>query len=132
MATFTKLPLYANYQNGGSGMVVSGSTELAHIVPSDQNNQNASTVGFVDEVWIWVSSTGFNSVSEIALLDYNYNAIINFKIDSSAGLTLIVPGLLFNAIGGSPPMDNLLYITNYSADNIYFYGYVNRIYNPDA
>lgn len=91
-------------------------------------HQTQTITGAIDEVWMYAS----NATSYPILLTVRYGNsgisgdAMNFNIDSYAGNTLLIPGLIL-AGDGSNPANIYASIPSGSVSGINIFGYINRI-----
>lgn len=119
MATFSKLPLSGSTQ--GKAIKVAQTSSTGTTI-----HATGTSATELDEVWLYA----YNSSASPILLTVQYGGTtavdndLKITIPTTAGLTLVVPGLILSGTGSAA---NTVYAYAGTADVITISGYVNRI-----
>lgn len=119
MATFTKTTLSGSTQ--GKAIKVAATASVGTTI-----HATGTSASIIDEIWLYA----YNSSAGAVTLTIQYGGTtavdndIKLTIPASAGLTLVVPGLLLTGTGSAA---NTVYAYAGTTNVITISGYVNRI-----
>lgn len=119
MATFTKTTLSGSTQ--GKAIKVAATASTGTTI-----HATGTSASIIDEIWLYA----YNSSASAVTLTIQYGGTtavdndIKLSIPASAGLTLVVPGLLLTGTGSAA---NTVYAYAGTTNVITISGYVNRI-----
>lgn len=119
MATFTKTTLSGSTQ--GKAIKVAATASTGTTI-----HATGTSASIIDEIWLYA----YNSSAGAVTLTIQYGGTtavdndIKLSIPASAGLTLVVPGLLLTGTGSAA---NTVYAYAGTTNVITISGYVNRI-----